>query len=229
MDPILSHILAAVAGALAGAGLVYLTLTRGHGKGSAAAVRAEFDQYKEQVADHFSRTASAVNQLTDSYKTVFDELQEGASQLMDEDTLRQRLAHDDGEAITLSRLGYSAHPASGLNASQNASQDASQDAGQDAGPEAAASPATADAQPADATEPARDNADVTEPEAPQSPGDAPAASGPGGEAIAGDDSAAADEPADGEAGKSIDAGSEPTTAESDDEPGDKAESGAAKP
>ncbi|MDJ0652811.1 MAG: DUF1043 family protein [Xanthomonadales bacterium] len=141
MDPILSHILAAIAGALAGAGLIYLILGRGQGRGSAAAVRAEFDQYKEQVADHFSRTASAVNQLTDSYKSVFDELQEGASQLMDEDTLRQRLAHDDGEAITLSRLGYSAQPASGQSASEEAPAGTPEPAREDAA-EAAGSGAT---------------------------------------------------------------------------------------
>ena len=66
----------------------------------------ELDRYREEVADHFARTAALVNQMTDSYKDVFDHLQQGAHRLLDEEQLRSKLAVDSGKTITLNRLGY---------------------------------------------------------------------------------------------------------------------------
>lgn len=62
--------------------------------------------YRREVADHFVRTAQLVNRLTDSYKEVFDHLREGAGKLVDEDTLRQRLAHEEDKNVTLHLIGY---------------------------------------------------------------------------------------------------------------------------
>lgn len=69
-------------------------------------VRKEFEDYREQVAEHFARTAGLINQLTDSYKDVFEHLQSGANRLLDEDQLREKLSDESGKTITLPRLGY---------------------------------------------------------------------------------------------------------------------------
>ena len=61
---------------------------------------------RDNVTEHFVKTAGLVNQMTDSYKAVFEQLQEGASQLLDEETLRNRLAHDEDEEVKLGKIGY---------------------------------------------------------------------------------------------------------------------------
>jgi len=63
-------------------------------------------ELRDNVTEHFVKTASLVNQMTDSYKAVFEQLQEGASQLLDEETLRQRLAHDEDDEVRLGKIGY---------------------------------------------------------------------------------------------------------------------------
>lgn len=63
-------------------------------------------EYREEVADHFVKTAELVNRLTDSYKEVFDHLRDGAGKLVDEETLRQRLAHEEDKDVTLHLIGY---------------------------------------------------------------------------------------------------------------------------
>lgn len=63
-------------------------------------------EYQEEVADHFVKTAELVNRLTDSYKEVFDHLRDGAGKLVDEETLRQRLAHEEDKDVTLHLIGY---------------------------------------------------------------------------------------------------------------------------
>lgn len=106
MDTVISHSIVALIGALIGAAVAYW-LTRRTGPGrSASKAQAELNEYRERVADHFTRTAALVDQLTDSYKDVFDQLQAGAVDLLDEQTLREKLAHQDAEVITLNRLGY---------------------------------------------------------------------------------------------------------------------------
>lgn len=62
--------------------------------------------YRREVADHFVETAQLVNRLTDSYKEVFDHLRDGAGKLVDEETLRQRLANEEDKDVTLHLIGY---------------------------------------------------------------------------------------------------------------------------
>ena len=106
MDAIVSHSITAILGGLIGAAVTYLLLLRSRPARSAAKSRAELKEYRDRVADHFARTAGLVDQLTDSYKDVFDQLQAGAVELLDAETLREKLAHQGGEVITLNRLGH---------------------------------------------------------------------------------------------------------------------------
>lgn len=67
------------------------------------------EQFKTEVTDHFVETARLINQLTDSYKAVFDHLSEGADQLVEPDTLRERLPAVSDKEVRLKRIGAGAH------------------------------------------------------------------------------------------------------------------------
>jgi uncharacterized membrane-anchored protein YhcB (DUF1043 family) len=70
-------------------------------------LEAEHKRLKEDVMEHFVTTANLVNDMTDSYKAVFDHLNEGAGNLVDRTELRERLPYEDARVVTLSRIGQS--------------------------------------------------------------------------------------------------------------------------
>lgn len=72
----------------------------------ARALQAELDQaraeqaaYRREVSDHFARTAQAVNQLTASYRTVHQQLSEGARTLCANGGAETALAFDAARLI----------------------------------------------------------------------------------------------------------------------------------
>ncbi len=79
------------------------------------ALEADHQALKQSVSDHFVKTAELVNGLTDAYKSVFDHLQAGASQLVDAETLQEKLSYDDQTVVTLPRIGQS-QPGNGAEA-----------------------------------------------------------------------------------------------------------------
>lgn len=103
---LVSLLIGAAIGLALGAGGLFVWFRYGSGAAGTTSARRREEVYREEVADHFVKTAELVNQLTDSYKEVFDHLREGAGQLVDEEILRQRLAHQDDEKVTLQRIGY---------------------------------------------------------------------------------------------------------------------------
>jgi uncharacterized membrane-anchored protein YhcB (DUF1043 family) len=68
-------------------------------------LRQEFQQYREEVSDHFVKTADLVNNLTHSYRAVYEHLEGGAYQLVGEETLQKRLANVDAEPVMLEYIG----------------------------------------------------------------------------------------------------------------------------
>lgn len=70
-------------------------------------LEAEHKKLQEEVMEHFVTTANLVNDMTDSYKAVFDHLNKGAGKLVDSEELRERLPLEDARVITLSRIGQS--------------------------------------------------------------------------------------------------------------------------
>jgi hypothetical protein len=99
-------LIGAAAGLVLGGAGVFAWLRYGGGGAAGGSARRREEAYREEVADHFVKTAELVNQLTDSYKEVFDHLRDGAGNLVDEEILRERLAHRDDEKVTLRRIGY---------------------------------------------------------------------------------------------------------------------------
>ena len=51
----------------------------------------ELEVYREDVSDHFLRTAELVDNLTQSYKAVYDHLEGGAYQLIGDEKFRKQL------------------------------------------------------------------------------------------------------------------------------------------
>ncbi|WP_405240504.1 ZapG family protein [Lentisalinibacter orientalis] len=103
---LVSLLIGAAIGVALGAGGLFVWFRYGGGASGTSSARRREEAYREEVADHFVKTAELVNQLTDSYKEVFDHLREGAGHLVDEEILRQRLDHRDDEKVTLQRIGY---------------------------------------------------------------------------------------------------------------------------
>lgn len=102
-----------IVGLLAGAAGTWLWWRFGAPRDGADSKRQA--EYQEEVADHFVKTAELVNRLTDSYKEVFDHLRDGAGKLVDEETLRERLSHEEDKDVTLHLIGYRASEATSDN------------------------------------------------------------------------------------------------------------------
>lgn len=78
---------------------------RGGSGGTVASLKRENAQFREEVNEHFVQTAELINQLTDSYKAVFDHLSEGAEKLVEPDVVRDRMPQVTNEEVRLKRIG----------------------------------------------------------------------------------------------------------------------------
>ena len=105
MESFVQILIAFLAGALLAFAATFFWMKRKSSSAPNEAVR-ELEQYRQKVAEHFRQTASAVDQMTDSYKAVFDHLKTGANELLDEETIRRELTDESEEVITLNRLGH---------------------------------------------------------------------------------------------------------------------------
>ena len=68
-------------------------------------LKRENQKFREEVTEHFVETARLINQLTDSYKEVFDHLNKGANELVDDKALAEKMPQVGDEEVRLRRLG----------------------------------------------------------------------------------------------------------------------------
>jgi uncharacterized membrane-anchored protein YhcB (DUF1043 family) len=92
-------------GAIVGGGLVWLLVSRPEGDASVKQLKKENAKFREEVNDHFVQTAELINQLTDSYKAVFDHLSDGAGKLVEEKAVRERMPRVTGQEVRLKHIG----------------------------------------------------------------------------------------------------------------------------
>lgn len=96
MENFLPNLLIFSAGVIAGAILVWLLLPARRQHRELTRERDEarraLAQYREDVDQHFLRTADTVNQLTNAYKAVHEQLADGARKLCSEQGRRLALA-----------------------------------------------------------------------------------------------------------------------------------------
>lgn len=137
------------AGAAIAVGITLAVARPKAGKKSMAELKETHETYRDDVATHFVDTAKLVNEMTDSYKALFDHLQTGAEQLLDESTLREKLTADAQKVITLSRLGHrlngDASPAD-VNAAAQADQTAPEEQSEEQTADSAAQPSDSPAE-----------------------------------------------------------------------------------
>jgi len=68
-------------------------------------LKQENEKFREEVTEHFVETARLINQMTDSYKAVFDHLSQGAEKLVDDKALSERMPRVSQQEVKLRHLG----------------------------------------------------------------------------------------------------------------------------
>ncbi|MFN2333185.1 MAG: YhcB family protein [Wenzhouxiangellaceae bacterium] len=94
-----------IIGTAIGAAAVWLMNKRSSSGESVESIRRENEQFREEVSEHFVETARLINQLTDSYKDVFDHLSQGAEKLADDRMLAERMPKVSRHEVRLHHLG----------------------------------------------------------------------------------------------------------------------------
>lgn len=115
--------------------------SRPSGPDAVANIKRENEIFREEVNEHFIQTADLINQLTDSYKAVFDHLSEGAEKLVEPEVVRERMPQVSNEEVRLKRLGAPMTPAASEDEADEAQESESRHARErehDASDEAAA-------------------------------------------------------------------------------------------
>lgn len=94
-----------VIGLAAGAGAAWYFLAGRGSSPSAEQLKKENERIREEVNAHFVQTAELINQLTDSYKAVFDHLSDGADRLVDKEAVRERMPRVSDREVRLKHIG----------------------------------------------------------------------------------------------------------------------------
>jgi len=100
-------VIGVVAGFIAGGLVVWLLGARRRHEPTVGQLKAENERFREEVNAHFVRSAQLINELTDSYKKVFDHLSDGAERLVDPKTMRERMPQVGRQEVRLRHIGSS--------------------------------------------------------------------------------------------------------------------------
>jgi len=100
-------VIGVVAGFIAGGLVVWLLGARRRHEPTVGQLKAENVRFREEVNAHFVRSAQLINELTDSYKKVFDHLSDGAERLVDPKTMRERMPQVGQKEVRLRHIGSS--------------------------------------------------------------------------------------------------------------------------
>jgi len=98
-------IIGLIVGLAIGAGIVWLIVARKTDVVSVNQLKVENERFREEVNAHFVQSAQLINELTDSYKKVFDHLSDGAERLVDKDTVRERMPQVGRQEVRLRHIG----------------------------------------------------------------------------------------------------------------------------
>lgn len=105
MGTIAWAIIALIVGTAIGAGVVWMFAVRRAGPMSVNEMKKENARFREEVNAHFVQTAELINELTDSYKKVFDHLSDGAERLVDKEAVRERMPQVGQQEVRLRHIG----------------------------------------------------------------------------------------------------------------------------
>jgi uncharacterized membrane-anchored protein YhcB (DUF1043 family) len=91
-------------GLVIGALIMYFVSGKSSHSPKTAELEETLKKYQEDVVQHFEQTADLVDELTQSYKKVFDHLGKSAKQLMTEEQLQLQIDKRKGNKVTLEFL-----------------------------------------------------------------------------------------------------------------------------
>ncbi len=104
MDQILNMIMAGALGLIVGALFMYFASKNTSSEQSVKAVQEKLDNYQSEVEDHFAQTADLIDNLTESYKEVFNHLSESAEKLLTEEQIQNQLINRRSREVTIKYL-----------------------------------------------------------------------------------------------------------------------------
>lgn len=91
-------------GLLLGMLIMYLLQKQGNQNSDTKAVQEKLDAYQEQVEGHFAKTADLIDNLTESYKAVFEHLSDSAESLLTEEQIKNQLVNRKSREVTIKYL-----------------------------------------------------------------------------------------------------------------------------
>ncbi len=104
MDDILNMVMAGVIGLVVGGLFMYFATKNKSSKQSVKDVEEKLENYQQEVEGHFAKTADLIDNLTDSYKEVFEHLSESAEKLLTEEQIQNQLVNRRSREVTIKYL-----------------------------------------------------------------------------------------------------------------------------
>lgn len=95
---------AVLLGLVIGALIMYFASGKGSNSAKTVELEEKLKTYQEDVVQHFEKTADLVDDLTQSYKKVFDHLGNSARELMTDEQLQLQMEKRKGQKVTLEFL-----------------------------------------------------------------------------------------------------------------------------
>ena len=104
MDGLMYVFVAGIFGLLFGMLVMHLLQQKNAGSSDVKAVKEKLDNYQQQVESHFAKTADLIDNLTDSYKEVFQHLSESAEKLLTDEQIKNQLINRKSREVTIKYL-----------------------------------------------------------------------------------------------------------------------------
>ncbi|MDJ1140430.1 YhcB family protein [Marinicella marina] len=104
MEQILNMVMAGALGLIIGALFMYFASKKTSSEQSVKAVQEKLDSYQSEVEDHFAKTADLIDNLTESYKEVFNHLSDSAEKLLTEEQIQNQLINRRSREVTIKYL-----------------------------------------------------------------------------------------------------------------------------
>jgi len=104
MENLIYILVAGVLGLLLGMLLMQLLHKQSTSTTDVKAVQEKLDSYQLEVETHFSKTADLIDNLTDSYKQVFEHLSDSAENLLTDEQIQHQLSNRKSREVTIKYL-----------------------------------------------------------------------------------------------------------------------------
>ncbi len=104
MEGTMGLIIAGIIGVVVGAVLMYVMKGKQPADQSVKAVEEKLNNYQQEVESHFAKTADLIDNLTNSYKEVFEHLSDSAESLLTEEQIKNQLINRKSREVTIKYL-----------------------------------------------------------------------------------------------------------------------------